>query len=55
MTKGITGCRNRSRVSKTSTRVRRVAARTAAGTSGPDSTGLVSSRYQSQNSFQVKS
>ena len=52
---GMRGCRNLSRVSSTSTRVRRVAARAASGTSGPASTGLVSSRYQSQNSFQVKS
>ncbi len=52
---GIIGCRARSSASSIVTSVRRVPRFCAAVASSLCSTGLVSSRYQSQNSYQVNS
>ena len=53
--KGMTGCRARSSASSTVTSVRRVPRFWASVAASAWSTGLVSSRYQSQNSYQVNS
>ena len=52
---GISGCSARSSASSTSSSVRRVPRFGASVAVADCSTGFVSSRYQSQNSYQVNS
>ncbi len=55
VTKGINGCSARCSDSRISSSVRRAPSFAAGEAFSACSTGLVSSRYQSQNSYQVNS